>query len=105
MPNWSVSILCLLVGQVSGAQVEPAASEIDGNTAVRAAAVATSTVRPDPWRRTAQGWQRIDDWPQPQSGPIDAGVAHVHPLVVAALIGLISAAALLGFESPGRRHE
>lgn len=45
----------------------------------------------DPWRRTENGWERIDQW-EPPAPRQD----HVHPAVVATLELLISLGALVG---------
>lgn len=48
------------------------------------------------WRRTEQGWEQPLQWPE--MGPPPDPIGHIHPLVVASGMALISVTALLAWE-------
>jgi hypothetical protein len=54
------------------------------------------------WRRTADGWERVSDWERPP--PREPSLAAVHPILVAALLLMLSLAALLAFPPRGNRR-
>ncbi|MGD9126584.1 MAG: hypothetical protein PVH19_04320 [Planctomycetia bacterium] len=47
------------------------------------------------WRRTAQGWEQIEDW-----APIAPPSVSLHPVIFGLFMLFISIFALIGFESP-----
>ena len=52
------------------------------------------------WRRTRHGWEPLYEW-YPGRSPLRATAAtRLHPLVVGALVALLSMGALLMFEEP-----
>ena len=50
------------------------------------------------WRRTVEGWEQVGNWRTSSDGQKHSPATHVHPGLVAALILLVSLAALLAFD-------
>ena len=50
------------------------------------------------WRRTVEGWEEVGNWQTSSDGQKHSQATHIHPGLVAALIVLISVAALLAFD-------
>ncbi len=50
------------------------------------------------WRRTADGWEEVANWSTTSDGQRPTQAARIHPGLVAALILLVSLAALLAFD-------
>ncbi len=50
------------------------------------------------WRRTVEGWEQVGNWRTSSDGQKHSPATHIHPGLVAALILLVSLAALLAFD-------
>lgn len=50
------------------------------------------------WRRTVEGWEQVSNWRTSSDGQQHSRAARIHPGLVAALIFLVSLAALLAFD-------
>ncbi len=50
------------------------------------------------WRRTVAGWEHVGNWRTSSDGQKHTQATHLHPGLVAALILLVSLAALLAFD-------
>lgn len=99
-PRSNRMLILIAVLAVSPAWLMPAArtsQEVDRTPLAKTAA------SPPPagvWRRTSQGWRRTNNWPSQADPTVVPSVARIHPGVLAALIGLLSLAGLIGFNSP-----
>lgn len=72
-----------------------------GETEVESHAHAPSTTAGFPetgWRRTIEGWEQVGSWKTSSDGQQHAQATRIHPGLVAALILLVSLAALLAFD-------
>lgn len=79
---------------------EPAASSFSRQIEVESPS--QRSVSSDDWRRTSRGWERMSDWRLRRARSIARPpLTAVNPLLVAALLLLISLGALLAF-SPAR---
>jgi hypothetical protein len=56
------------------------------------------------WRRTVEGWERVGDWRTSSDGQNYSRATKIHPGLVAALILLVSLAALLAFDPVVEPH-
>ena len=56
------------------------------------------------WRRTRHGWQRNTDWPQSSHGATQEPNL-CHPLVVVALVLLLSVGGLIAFPADADSHK
>lgn len=63
------------------------------------AASAAPAAADDGWRRTVDGWERVASWQEPVTSPVVSAVQRIHPLVVAAMIVLVSLGVLVAYRS------
>ena len=98
--------LCMTCLLLAGALLVPTAvssagEEIEQVAAAEAAAAlatppaAQATTLNSPWRRTAYGWEKMTDWPQPEDSIEPKPRPCFHPGLLAAFLLLASLGALL----------
>jgi hypothetical protein len=97
----SLLLAAILIPRLEDIALSPRATAQSGG-AVRAANGSNRPQTPSQWRRTTRGWERRSEWELARTRRVTPPLAAVHPLLPAALILLLSTAALVAF-SPARR--
>ena len=75
--------------------------DVFGGTEIESNAHASPTQAGFPktgWRRTVEGWEQVGNWRTSSDGQNHSRATQIHPGLVAALILLVSLAALLAFD-------
>ena len=95
MPRRTTRLLLLIVAMFAS-PVGPAADAQPGYEQWQSGA---NVLSQGDWRRTSQGWEQTNRWPSEVDSIAVSPVSRIHPTVLAALIGLLSVGALVGFDS------
>ena len=88
-------VLAAVAGGTPSAWQPQATAAADGSVATDGAAATRPPA--EAWRRTRDGWQQAGSWPQPVRIPHP--LSQLHPLVVAALMLLLSVGSLLWWDT------